>query len=232
MQGIKSAFEHWLNHGGNRVGEVAIRRGAQGGFILTHWEEANATDGTAPLTLYNTPEDARMLAVDDDAGCYRPLKTAPNLRHGWQLELATLEELVLALDFLYPAMIGLWVAHRAHRLKAVALRETLDRQTGMYAVTKKITNEAADTLVGEACKSNGGCLKTILWPIDCGHQGEGQRAPVPIASLPPSEADPAFDQLTACGKAIPSGTVALPLFCQEACNLLVAAAREVVKKAQ
>ena len=30
------------------------------------------------------------IARFDDSGAYRPLKTAPNLRHGWRLELATL----------------------------------------------------------------------------------------------------------------------------------------------
>ena len=48
------------------------------------------------------PEDAIEIAKHDDAGNYRPLKTAPNLRHGWRLELETLEDLRRALDYFYP----------------------------------------------------------------------------------------------------------------------------------
>jgi hypothetical protein len=44
----------------------------------------------------------------------------------------------------------------------------------------------------------------------------------PSTKLPPQKFDPAFDQT---GR----GERALPLLCQEACNLLVAAARAKVK---
>jgi hypothetical protein len=36
---------------------------------------------------------------------YWPLKTAPNLRYGWQLQLRSLDETTLALIF-YPAALG------------------------------------------------------------------------------------------------------------------------------
>ena len=45
------------------------------------------------LQTYQDAENAIEIAKYDDAGNYRPLKTAPNLRHGWRLELATVEEL-------------------------------------------------------------------------------------------------------------------------------------------
>ena len=229
MHGIRSAFEHWINSGGNRIGEVAIRRSPTGSFLLTHWEEADLPEGSPALVHYTEPEDARRLAVNDDAENYRPLKTAPNLRHGWRLELNGVEPLFLAIDFLYPAMPGLWFAHSHGRLKPCSLRETFDRQTGMYAITKKITNEAANTLVGEACNSSGGCMKTILWPLDA---GSPEHPRVPVTSLPETKFDPLFEQLRATGKTLPEGDMVMPLFCQEACNLLVAAAREVVKKAK
>jgi hypothetical protein len=46
---------------------------------------------------------------------------------------------------------------------------------------------------------------------------------VTIESLPPTKFDPELDQLG-------SGRAALPLLCHEACNLLVAKLREVVKQ--
>ena len=58
------------------------------------------------LEIFQDPHDAIRIARYDDAANYRPLKTAPNLRHGWRLTLTDLAEICLALDFLYPAAVG------------------------------------------------------------------------------------------------------------------------------
>ena len=210
MGNIRDTFQQWLAEGGERIGEVHIADdGAR--FRLTHWQDA----GRSELTPYHRPEDARQLANTESNGEYRPLKTAPNLRRGWALELAGIDAVILALDFFYPAMLGIWVAHRSGGLQPVALRETLNRQTGMYAVTKKISDDAADRLIGAFCNSCSGCLKTILWQID---------PAVPITSLPAAKFDPHAEQLR------DAQDRSIPLFCQEACNLLVAVARKVVKE--
>lgn len=198
---ILTALENWLADGGTRMGELFIGNG-----FLMHHEDSGSED----LQTYDSPEAARQIALYDDAGNYRPLKTAPNLRHGWKLLYKDLGELRLALDYFYPAMLGLWAAWRKNELGAVNLRQTLNRQTGMYAVTKHLTDPDADELVASACKSEGGCLRKILWKID------EQR---PIGLLANEKFDPAH---------CPAGT--LPLLCSEACNLLVAAARPIVKK--
>ena len=72
---------------------------------------------------------------------------------------------------------------------------------------------------GRFCRSDGGCLRTILWK----RNAEGA---VPSTGLPPEKFDPAWDQ-TGKGGQESGGWV--PLLCQEACNLLVAEARSVVK---
>ncbi len=216
MKGIKGAFEAWLAGGGDRIGEVAIRRSdTLGGFVLTHWMEADEAHGDGTLERFTEPEDARALARFDDAGGYRPLKTAPNLRRGWRLELADFDALCLAVDFFYPAALGVRFAFADDRLKVVPLRETLERQSGMYAVTRKISDAAADAVVGECCCSRGGCLKTILWDLAPG---------LPVASLPAAKFDPHLDQLAAAEE-----RRAFPLLCNEACNLLVAAIRKALK---
>ena len=79
----------------------------------------------------------------------------------------------------------------------------------MYAVTRKITDDQADEMIGNFCRSDGGCLKTILWKID------ENRA---VTSLPREKFDPAQGQ-----------PARIPMLCHEACNLLVAEARRVVK---
>ncbi|HEX8295074.1 MAG TPA: DR2241 family protein [Chthoniobacteraceae bacterium] len=201
---ISQALADWLESGGEEIGEIAIRR-EKSGFFLRHRDDLTRSD----LESHSGAVAARHLATYDDVGKFRPLKTAPNLRHGWELFLPDLEALRQALDFFYPAMLGVWLSHTRGELAAVPLRQTLGRQSGMYRVTQKISDEQAQRLIGGFCRSDGGCLKHLLWPL----------APEqPVLSLPPEKL-----RAPAAGKT-------LPLLCHEACNLLVAKAREVVKK--
>jgi sirohydrochlorin cobaltochelatase len=197
---ITQALVEWLAAGGNRIGELVILRR----YELRHYMDATL-DG---MTEYTTPEAAREIALYDAAGNYRPLKTAPTLRRGWRLTLPDVKQVHAALDAFYPAMLAARVASHQGRLAITPLRDTLNRQSGMYAVTRKITDSQADSMIGSFCRTDGGCLKTILWQI-----GPGR----PVTSLPPEKREPADD-----GRR-------MPLLCAEACNLLVARAREVVK---
>ena len=145
----------WLAAGGGHVGQIAIRSVPEG-WKLCHADDADRGD----LALFTRWQDARQLAALDDAGAFRPLKTQRNLRHGWRLVLPDAESVRGALDYFYPAMLGVWRAHSLRELISVPLRATLERQTGMYAVTKKLTDAEAQTVVAELC---GGCLKRRLW---------------------------------------------------------------------
>ena len=187
------------------------------GYELRHRDDAGSASEF--LAFHRDPEDAAALALYDAAGAYRPLKTAPNLRRGWRLLLADARALRLALDLFYPARMRAWQRLQEGTLRVTPLRDTLNRQTGMYRVTGKITDEQIDALVGRFCRSDGGCLRTILWKRDAAGS-------VPSTRLPPVKFDPAHDQT-----GDPAGNVEgfVPLLCQEACNLLVAEARAVVK---
>ena len=187
-------------------GEILIEP-TNDGFMVRHQEDAPHS----ALTEFQGPEAARTLAHFDDAGNFRPLKTAPNLRHGWRLQLASLAELRRALDYFYPAMLGVWLSQQRGHLVPIPLRDTLARQTGMYTVTKKITDAQAQTMIAGFCRTDGGCLKLILWNIS---------PRVPVSSLPADKFEPAAESET------------LPLLCHEACNLLVAEARKIVKKGE
>src|SRR6185369_5494031 len=107
--------------------------------------------GRGDLQLYSRWQEARTLANLDDAGAYRMLKTAPTLRHGWRLVAASIEHLRRALDYFYPAMLGMWLAERRGELAPTCLRETLGRQTGMYRVTQKLTDPQAQELIRQTC---------------------------------------------------------------------------------
>ncbi|MEY2480402.1 MAG: sirohydrochlorin cobaltochelatase [Verrucomicrobiota bacterium] len=202
---IERALEAALRDGRGRFGQISIRKNNAGGFVLVHRDDENGER----LQDFAKPENAAEIARFDDAGKYRPLKTSPNLRRGWRLEIVDLAALRLALDLFYPGRLAVLAAWQENDLKTTPLRETLDRQSGMYRVAAKIADAQIDDVVGNFCRSDGGCLRTILWRRDTS-------GTIPSTKLPPEKYEPAAD-------------LPIPLLCQEACNLLVNECRKAVK---
>ena len=196
-----------------RIGQVSVAPVQTGGYRLYHTDDEVVP--ISSLERFTRPEDARALARYDDAGRFRPLKSAPNLRHGWLLDLAGESALFLAIEFFYPAMIGLWSAHANGALESVPLRQTLERQSGMYTIAKQLTDDAAFRVAAECCRSTGACLKTILWELAPGK---------PMQGLPESKFDPGAVQLG------PGTEQSLPLLCHEACHWLVAACAKAARR--
>ena len=207
-------------------GQILVRKTSDGRIVIAHRDNESSDH----LQIFRSAEDAIEIAKYDDAGNYRPLKTAPNLRHGWRLELDTLEQLKRALDYFYPGRLAVFAAWKNDKLKTTPLRETLDRQSGMYRVAAKISDSQIDDVVADFCRSNDGCLRTILWKRDA-------NGTVASTKLPNEKFDPSFDQASAACSRRPVGdahasrseAATIPLLCQEACNLLVAECRKMVK---
>ena len=193
-----------LMSGSQSIGQVLISRDAHGLYHLCHEEDASA----ATLTVHESPFDARELVKYDAQGAFRPLKSAPTLRRGWELRLRCLEDVALALDILYPAALGLAAAHERGDLAAVPLRSTLGRQTGMYRFANRITDGEAVEVVARKCDSGSACLRRILWPLAAGRPLDGAAA-------------------AKCRCESKSGEI--PLLCSEACNHIVSEARIVAK---
>ena len=200
---VTQTLAEWLGEGESCIGQILIRA-LPDGFELRHRDDLQRAD----LRAWRRVEDARILANHDDAGAYRPLKSAPNLAHGWRLTVPDPESVRRALDYFYPAMLGVRLSRDRAELQVLPLRATLERQTGMYRITRKITDPQADALIGRFCEPKRGCLKKILWQIG---------PDTPITSLPPEKFP--------CSESAREW----PLLCHEACNLLVAEARKVVK---
>jgi sirohydrochlorin cobaltochelatase len=198
------------------VGQILVQKREGAAFVLTHRDDASLNQPQ----VYRDAKDAIGIAKYDDAGNYRPLKTAPNLRHGWRLELATVEKLRRALDYFYPSRIAVFAAWKSGHLKTTALRETLNRQSGMYRVAARISDPQINDLVANFCRSDSGCLRSILWKRD-------RNGGIASTKLPKEKFDPGYDQATAEPRSSPAATI--PLLCQEACNLVVAECRKVVK---
>ena len=199
------------------VGQIVVRKSG-GGFVLSHRDDQAQGD----LQIFRNSEEAIGIAKYDDAGNYRPLKTAPNLCHGWRLELDTLESLIRALDYFYPGRLAVFAAWKKGKLQTTPLRETLDRQSGMYRIAAKISDSQIDNVVADFCRSNGGCLRTILWKRDA----EGT---VASTKLPNEKFDPDYDQVSGLKRLESPSPATIPLPCQEPCNLLIAECRKMVK---
>src|SRR2546430_1257072 len=91
----------------------------------------------------------------------------------------------------------------------------------MYRVAAKISDSQINDLVADFCRSNGGCLRTILWKRDA----DGAIA---STKLPKEKFDPVCEKAMAAnppGSATPATAAipaTVPLLCPEACNLLIA----------
>jgi sirohydrochlorin cobaltochelatase len=207
---IRDELARLIKDGYNALGELEFVESSSG-YLLYHSADRNSLKEARG---YYAIEDARQIAKYDSFGAYRPLKGAPNLPRGWLIQLANIDDLKRALDFFYPGAIGTWLAYQAGTAHPVCLRQTLNRQTGMYRVTRGLTNDQARDLITEACRSDGGCLRTILWGIEENESPD---------FLPRSKSDLSVDQTG-------QQRAALPFVCLEACNLFVAAARTTMKK--
>jgi sirohydrochlorin cobaltochelatase len=198
----------WTQRPMTHIGQIAILRSSSSEFVFELRHADDVALAPSSLTAYQHAEAARELSFTDESGEYRPLKTAPNLRRGWRMLLNTENQLRIALDHFYPAMTAIYASLLDESLRPVPLRETLERQTGMYAATKRLTESEAYVLVCTACH-DANCLKKVLWTLD----GKNE-----FLGLPEDQRRHQDE---------PSR---IPLLCHEACNILVAKAREVVKK--
>lgn len=210
---LKSALVAWLQAGRQVIGQVRITAEG-GGFSLRHLEDA--AEPAEALTLYTLASAARDIARNDASGEFRPIKTAPTLIRGWRLSLPDLASLQLALEFFYPAAIGMALAQNKGTLQPVSLRDLLGRQTGMYRFANGITDSQASEIIGSFCKTESNCLRRIVWPLD---------ATQPLSG-------PATSKLTLEAGQVPNHPPGqcIPLLCMEACNHIVSTARKVARE--
>ena len=215
---LNSQLEAWIESGRNILGQVMILTeeiaGAARYYLIHHLDREIFENDRDVLTPFWSAEDARVIGRFDKNGDFRPLRSAPDLRRGWLMELHEIDAVREALDYLYPAAIGNCACQQAGSLQPTHLRETLQRQTGMYKITRQLTPEQAQEVLAETCDSRGACLKTILWKIDENH---------PATSLPDAKFDPESSQIMG-----PDPASVIPVFCREACNAFVTAARETL----
>ena len=154
MRGTPGEYlEELLRRGPLILGQIHVSPS----FSLCHAEDL----GKDGLALYAAPHAALELSKYTDSGLFRPLKSANDLCHGWRLDLASVAETLEALDIFYPAALAIALAFRQGRCRTTPLSATLERQTGMYAIVRKLTDEQAFEVEKSLCRHR--CLREIAW---------------------------------------------------------------------
>ena len=159
----REAFAAWVDSApeGRVFGQVMVRRVLPLGYSLRHTDDARE-DG---LEVSEDPRAAREIAKLTEGGEYRPLKSSPNLRRGWELRVADARSLVSAMNYLYPAGVVHWHLYREGRLPLTSFRENAARQSGIYKRVQRLSDEGVLD-AARACCDEAVCLKRTLWDVD------------------------------------------------------------------
>jgi hypothetical protein len=157
------AFATWVDGApaGRVFGQVIIRPAPPAGYSLRHAADAEEED----LRVSEDPREAREIARFTAGGDYRPLKSSPNLRRGWELRVEDARSLATAMNYLYPAGIAHWYLFREGRLDLTSFRENAARQSGIYKRIQHLSDEGV-LHAARACCDDAVCLKQTLWDID------------------------------------------------------------------
>ena len=169
----RDAFAAWIDEvpEGRSFGQVLVRRTSEG-YALRHADDAGAVE------LHEDPRAAREIAKLTEAGEYRPLKSSPNLRRGWEIRVSGVGDLAVAMNYLYPAGIAHWYLYREGKLRVTSFRENAARQSGIYKRIQRLSEEGVQN-AARACCEDAVCLKRALWDVDEGtplrmDRGEGE----------------------------------------------------------
>ncbi|MBA2533593.1 MAG: hypothetical protein H0V21_01125 [Rubrobacter sp.] len=159
----RDAFATWVDVAadGRVFGQVILRPDAAGGYALRHVDDARSDD----LVVSEDPRAAREIARLTEDGEYRPLKSSPNLRRGWELMVADARALAIAMNYLYPAGVVHWHLHREGRLGLTSFRENAARQSGIYKRVQRLSDGGV-LGAARACCEDAVCLKQTLWDVD------------------------------------------------------------------
>ena len=142
------------------LAQVLIRRNGAG-YELRHVQDR---DGTAESLRTLRPMEARLLAQFTFAGEFRPLKAAPTLQAGWRMLAATDTDLEQVLGGLYPGALADWHAAQTSSPPVTNYRVYVERQSGMYRITAKLTDVQAAEVITRGCEA-AQCLKHRLWTV-------------------------------------------------------------------
>lgn len=205
----RAALVKWVQEGGlegRAFLQIHLRATEDGRFSVRHLDDRDRP--AVDLQLVTDPYAARGIAQTTAEGAHRPLKTSPNLRTGWRFEALSQPDLWTVLDYLYPAGVNHWHAGRTGTLQPTHWRETAERQSGIYAPVRLLSEDALRDTV-RACCANSVCLRQVAW-------GVSDDQPDPLSTGD----DAATARSTSEDAVVP---------CPEACSLFISFARTVLQ---
>ena len=161
----REAFAAWVDDApeGRTFGQVLIRPISTGGYELRHVDDADI--GGEWIEAYEDPRAAREISKLTGDGEYRPLKSSPNLRRGWELRVEDTPGLMTAMNYLYPAAVVHWHLYQEGRLEITHYRDNAARQSGIYKRIQRLSDEGVQG-AARACCEDAVCLKRTLWDVD------------------------------------------------------------------
>jgi sirohydrochlorin cobaltochelatase len=140
------------------IGQVLITL-TQDGYQLRHINDRELP--AKNLRAIHSLADLREMILRDEEGAFRPLRAAPNLRHGWVASLTDGGDVSTFLDYIYPAARANHALWKNGDLIATPWSETAERQTGRFRIVREIDDAAIQELAAQVCQP--GCLKRRLW---------------------------------------------------------------------
>ena len=215
VSAIETKLGNWLERGPVQVGEVVVQASGSG-WILSHVGDAEAAvAGGGQLAVCTQAEEARLLARNTVEGKFRALHSAPTLKRGWVMHLKELVAVRLALDYFYPAALGVGMGYEEGTVSGTPLRHYLGRQTGMYRFTNGITDEQAHQMAACECAAHK-CLRRIVWPLN---ESTAMGGP----------AEEKVNERAGFASESHPGSTRVPLLCVEPCPVIVGAARKLAR---
>ncbi|HSK98859.1 MAG TPA: DR2241 family protein [Rubrobacteraceae bacterium] len=159
----REAFAAWVDESpeGRLFGQVVVRPISGGGYVARNADDRDRSK----LAAHDDPRAAREISKLTGDGEYRPLKSSPNLRRGWELHLSDARELATAMNYLYPAAIVHWHLYREGVLRITTYRENAARQSGIYKRIQRLSDRGVQD-AARACCEDAVCLKRTLWDVD------------------------------------------------------------------
>lgn len=140
--------------------QVLIRH-QEHGYELRHVDDCHRDSSS--LRIIPLDEVRRMVQFTA-AGVFRPLKSAPNLQSNWRIIIHSPTELEATVNQLNPGAIADWYAAQSATPPVTDFREFINRQTGMYQITQKLTDTQAVEVIKTGCHRTL-CLKRRLWTV-------------------------------------------------------------------
>ncbi len=138
--------------------QVLIRH-QKHGYELRHVDDSHRDSSSLRIVPL---DEVRRMVQFTAAGVFRPLKSAPNLQSNWRIIVNSPAELETTVNQLNPGAIADWYAAQSATPPVTDFREFMNRQTGMYQITQKLTDTQAIEVIKTGCHRTL-CLKRRLW---------------------------------------------------------------------